>query len=117
MSDGARAARLRDEVLRLANRNWDLRERTRFEAVMAYPLTPSGFEVIVTVIAGILTGSGAATVDYREVRIWVDEAGGIHRRTIGDLPPRRRRKGRAWEVPDTDGPGARTVFDEGPRQT
>ncbi|HWT34521.1 MAG TPA: hypothetical protein VN107_12190 [Microbacterium sp.] len=44
-------------------------------------------------------------------RGWSLEDGVIHRRTIGDLPPRPRRRGRAWEVQDTDGPAVRTTFD------
>ena len=111
MRDGLRATRLRDEILRLSGRGWSLEDgRTRFEAVMSYPLSPRWYE-IVEFLLGMLGGGGSANTEMRGVRIWVDEDGILPRRTISDLPPRPHRRGRAWEVADTDGPAVRTTFD------
>lgn len=113
MNDGLRAGRLRAEINRLAARGWTLEDgRTRFAAVVSYPLPPSA-PALISFLIGLLLGGAADDLDFRRVSVWVDEDGAIHRRTIGDLPPRPRRRGRAWEVPDTDGPGARAVFDQG----
>jgi len=112
MRDGFRASRLHQEIVRLAGRGWSLEDgRTSFEAVMSYPLPPRWYEVV-EFLLGLLGGpGGVAAADVRRIRITVDEDGVIHRRTIGDLPPRPRRRGRAWEVQDTDGPAVRTTFD------
>ncbi|KHK99823.1 hypothetical protein LK09_00305 [Microbacterium mangrovi] len=121
MTPESRSACLSQEIVRLADRGWELRERSPFEAVMAMAFrgwSPRRVIIAQVALSIVTLGFPGLSMAERERRmlVSVDHAGGIHRRTISQLPPLHRRHGPEWEEPDTDEHPMSAASDDRPDQ-
>ena len=95
--------RLRTEMMRRMNDDWHLDgDIGPTEMWMLHLVMPPAWRIALELVNPVawFLGPTYPTV-YRRMHIWVDEAGGLHRRTTGTIPSSWPQQ-HSWDV--TDGP-------------
>ncbi|GAA1465985.1 hypothetical protein [Microbacterium thalassium] len=100
MSHGI-TADLRSEMMRRMDDGWHLDgDRRDDEMWMIHLVHPPAWRFLLEFLNPL---SWFLSPDHptaqRRLHVWVDEAGVLHRRTTGEIPPRWRQH-HSWEVPD-----------------
>lgn len=93
--------RLRKEMMRRMNDDWHVDgDLGASEMWLLHLVTPPLWRLALELVHPLawILGPTYPTV-YRRMHVWVDEAGQLHRRTTGEIPPRWPQL-HTWEVPD-----------------